>query len=88
MLSTFSVNHILQPLRPNQTYDTLMSDLEQDGKCLAIACGSPCKFLTDQFKCAIHPTRPNVCVAMEAGDEQCQYAREAAGLDPLEPTNG
>ncbi len=75
-----------KPLRPDQTYETLMADLEQEGKCLVIACGSPCKFLTETFKCAIYPTRPNVCVAMEAGDEQCQLAREAAGLEPLAPT--
>ena len=67
-----------------RTYDELMQYFEE-GKCLVIAGGSECKFLTETFKCAIHPTRPNVCVGMEAGDEQCQYAREQAGHAPLEP---
>ncbi len=73
-----------KPLRENQTWDTLMEDFAA-GKCLMIAGGNACKFLSDTFKCAVYPTRPNACVGMEAGDEQCQYARAAAGLDPLEP---
>lgn len=77
-----------KPLSPEQTYETLMADLDQDGKCLVIAGVGPCKFLTETFKCAIYSTRPNVCVAMKAGDEQCQLARGAAGLEPLEPTRG
>jgi Fe-S-cluster containining protein len=59
--------------------------LEDDSRCLVIACGKPCKFLGDDQRCTIYPTRPNGCVAMEAGDEQCQRARCAAGLLPLEP---
>lgn len=51
------------------------SDLEKQ---YLLACGKtkPCPFLKDN-KCEIYPTRPNVCVAMEAGGEQC---REARGL--------
>ena len=77
-----------KPLRDNQTYETLMADLEQEGKCLVIAGGHSCKFLTESFKCAIYPTRPNVCVGMQAGDEECQRARASAGFEPLVPIQG
>lgn len=79
-LATANIN-----MRPEQTYKQLMSDLEGDGKCIIIAGGKPCKFLTQSFRCAIYPTRPNVCVGMQAGDQQCQDARRAAGHPPLEP---
>lgn len=62
------------------SYDAIMADLEQEGKCILIAGSKPCKFLTEGKKCAIYPTHSNVCVAMQAGDEQCQRARGAAGL--------
>ncbi len=41
-----------------------------------LACGErkPCPFLKDN-KCEIYPTRPNVCVAMEVGGEQCKDSR-------------
>jgi len=66
------------------SYDALMADLEQDGRCLVIAGGeSECKFQRGDNTCAIYPTRPNVCVAMRPGDEQCQEARGAEGLPPL-----
>jgi Fe-S-cluster containining protein len=50
-----------------------------------LACGPtrPCPMLTPGG-CSIYPTRPNCCVAMQAGDEQCQMARGMAGLAPLE----
>lgn len=67
------------------THQALMAELEQGGKWLVIAGGEDeCKFLRGNNKCAIYPTRPNVCVAMEAGDEQCQQARQAEGLPPLQ----
>jgi len=65
-------------------YNDLMAELEQDGKCLIIAGPEECKFLRGNNTCAIYPTRPNVCVAMQAGDEQCQQARDTEGLPPLE----
>ena len=66
-------------------YQDLMAELEQEGKCLVIAGGGePCKFLRESNTCAVYPTRPNVCVALQPGDEQCQEAREAEGLTPLE----
>ena len=66
--------------------DQLMAELEQYGKCLMLAGGDRgCSFLGADNLCTIYPTRPNVCVAMQAGDEQCQLAREAHGLPPLRP---
>jgi len=65
------------------SYETLMAELEQEGRCLIIGGGKECKFLRGDNTCAIYPTRPNVCVAMQPGDEQCQEAREAEGLEPL-----
>jgi Fe-S-cluster containining protein len=63
-----------------------MAELEQEGKCLLIAGGTrACRFLNHDNACGIYPTRPNVCVAMQAGDEQCQLARHERGLPPLEP---
>ncbi len=50
-----------------------------------LTCAEPCPMLSDDKTCSVYPTRPNACVAMQAGDEQCQIAREAAGLPPLEP---
>lgn len=55
------------------------------GRAIHLSCGQKCKFLADDKRCSIYPTRPNNCVAMQAGDEQCQEARQAAGLAPLQP---
>ena len=65
----------------------LMDELEQDGSCLIIAGGRqhPCVFLREDSTCGVYPTRPNVCVAMRAGDDQCQEARKADGLPELRP---
>ena len=65
-------------------YADLMADLEQEGRCLVIAAGEQCKFIRGDDTCAICPTRSNVCVGLQAGDEQCQEARQAEGLPPLE----
>lgn len=48
---------------------------------LAAGGGSPCPFHVGL--CEIYPTRPNCCVAFEAGGWQCQLARLEAGLSPL-----
>jgi len=66
------------------TYETLMEDLQQEGRCLVIAGGQECKFLRGNNTCAIYPTRPNVCVGLQAADEQCQEARQREDLPPLE----
>lgn len=49
------------------------SDWEKE---FLLACGKtmPCPFLKDNL-CTIYPTRPNVCVAMEAGSDQCRLSR-------------
>lgn len=62
-----------------------LEQLQDEFRCVLIAGpGRPCAFLVGN-RCRIYPTRPNVCVAMQAGDEQCQAAREAEGLPPLDP---
>ena len=69
--------------------DQVARELGELGKCLVIACGTnrPCPFLGGDNRCTIYPTRPNVCVAMQAGDEQCQAARAEMGLPPLLPVS-
>lgn len=59
--------------------------LEEEGKCVVLAASKPCCFLGPDNRCGIYPTRPNTCVAFQAGDEQCQEARREHGLPALEP---
>jgi Fe-S-cluster containining protein len=66
----------------NEVLHELRTDV---GKAIILACSRSCAFLGADNRCAIYPTRPNVCVAMQAGDEQCQAARAAHGLTPLKP---
>ena len=73
------------PHYADKRYEDATAELEDDDKCVLIAGGHPCPFLDQDQHCSIYPARPNVCVAMEAGDEQCQLARDQAGLPPLEP---
>jgi Fe-S-cluster containining protein len=63
----------------------VVSEIRNEMKAVVIACGHSCSFLAADNRCTIYPTRPNVCVAFEAGDEQCQEARAAHGLPPLLP---
>jgi Fe-S-cluster containining protein len=66
----------------------ILRQLQEDaGRAIILACGTvqPCPFLAADKTCGIYPTRPNDCVAMQAGDEQCQEARAGAGLSPLPP---
>lgn len=63
----------------------MVEEIQTDMKAVILACGSPCPFLGSDNGCTIYPTRPNACVGMQAGDEQCQEARVAAGLAPLQP---
>ncbi|REJ72336.1 MAG: hypothetical protein DWQ29_21385 [Planctomycetota bacterium] len=69
------------------TQDEARTKLDEAGSAVILACGvdRPCWFLDAECRCEIYPTRPNDCVAMQAGDEQCQFARRAAGVLPLEP---
>lgn len=64
---------------------TITELAEDDGRCILLAASQPCGFLSPEDRCTIYPTRPNVCVEMQAGDEQCQDARCRSGLAPLEP---
>ena len=68
-----------------KTTAQVLNRLEESGTCLVIAAASPCPFLDPANRCSIYPTHPNDCVAMQAGDEQCQAARQGAGPPPLEP---
>lgn len=63
------------------TYD---SDWEKEYR---IACGAkhPCAQLGPDNACAVYPSRPNCCVAFEAGSEKCQELRGLYGLEPLRP---
>lgn len=65
--------------------DQMVREMREEWKGVIIACGKPCSFLGQDNQCTIYPTRPNCCVALQAGDEQCQDARAAAGLQPLLP---
>jgi Fe-S-cluster containining protein len=70
----------------DRTAEAVLHELRSEfGKAVVLACSRPCTFLGSDNLCTIYPTRPNVCVGMEAGDEQCQAARLAAGLAPLAP---
>ena len=65
-------------------------ELEEDvGKIVLLACGldKPCAFISPRNRCTIYSTRPNVCVAFEAGSEQCQEARALLGVERLLPTH-
>jgi Fe-S-cluster containining protein len=62
-----------------------IDDLLEEEKCVVLAANVPCRFLGENNRCTIYPTRPNVCVGMQTGDEQCQDARERRGLPPLQP---
>ena len=68
-----------------KSVEQMVLEIRQEGKAVMLACGSACSFLGTDNRCAIYPTRPNCSVGMQAGDEQCQDARLAAGLTPLLP---
>lgn len=44
-----------------------------------------CCFLAEDDRCAIYPTRPDVCRRFAAGSPQCQEARHRQGRPPLPP---
>jgi Fe-S-cluster containining protein len=68
-----------------RTLAEALDELADEDKVVLLIYGSACAFLKTDKHCGIYSTRPNVCVAMQAGDEQCQEARSAAGLPRLEP---
>ena len=63
----------------------VVDEIENEMKIVTLACGTVCSFLGADNRCTIYPTRPNSCVGMQAGDDQCQQARAAEGLPPLLP---
>jgi len=71
------------PYHAGKPVPQVLHALRYEWKAVLIAGPRPCLFLSVDKQCTIYPTRPNVCVAMQAGDEQCQEARLAAGLPPL-----
>jgi Fe-S-cluster containining protein len=75
------------PHHQGKTLEQMIREIREEWKAVVIACSRPCPFLGADNLCQIYPTRPNACVGMEAGDEQCQMARVAAGLTPLEPVD-
>ena len=65
-----------------KSVEQMVTEIQNDGKAVILACVTPCPFLGPDNHCSIYPTRPNCCVAMQAGDEQCQEARAEAGPKP------
>ena len=72
------------PHRSGWSFDAAARDLEEEGRCLLVSGDTRCPFLGAESRCSIYPTRPNACVGMQAGDEQCQEVRSEVGLPPLE----
>ena len=58
----------------------VLAELRDEFRVVIPSRADGCVFLSSDNTCSIYPTRPNACVAMEAGDEQCQEARRADGL--------
>jgi Fe-S-cluster containining protein len=71
------------PYHSGKPVAQVLHELRCKGKAVLIAGPRPCLFLGDDQHCTIYPTRPAACVAMQAGDVQCQEARLASGLPPL-----
>jgi Fe-S-cluster containining protein len=71
------------PCHRGKTVLQMVEEMEDEMK--AVILPSPCSFLSAENKCNIYPTRPNCCVGLQPGDEQCQESRAAAGLEPLAP---
>jgi len=73
------------PYYASRSIEEALRALQDESRCVLLAGGGPCMFLYGEGACSIYPTRPNGCVAMQAGDEQCQQVRAAEDLLPLEP---
>jgi Fe-S-cluster containining protein len=75
------------PHYADKSLEEALSELQDEFKCVLVAGGQACMFLDRSNRCSIYRTRPNDCVAMQAGDEQCQKSREAERLEPLGPVD-
>lgn len=73
------------PHHAGKPVDQMVHEIQEEWKAVILACGRPCPFLAQDNQCTIYPTRPNCCVGLQAGDDQCQQARAAMGLSPLLP---
>lgn len=73
----------VDPYHHGKSVHQLVHEIQTDFK--AVLLPMPCPFLAVDNCCTIYPTRPNCCVGMQAGDEQCQKARACHGLPPLQP---
>ncbi len=62
-----------------------MDELSDETRCIVLAANQACRFLSADGLCTSYPTRPNDCVGMQAGDEQCREARRQRALPPLQP---
>lgn len=71
------------PHYAGKSLEEALHELQEEFKCVLVAGGRPCIFLDAASTCSIYPTRPNECVAMQAGEQQCQTSRKAEGLSPL-----
>ena len=71
------------PHYAGRTVQQALEELQDEMKIVLLTGQGSCPFLTADNTCSIYLTRPNACVAMQAGDEQCQQARAAEGLPPL-----
>ena len=65
--------------------DDVLEEPRNEMKVVLLIRNGGCHFRTEDHLCSIYPTRPNVCVAIQAGDEQCQDSRWAGGLPALRP---
>jgi Fe-S-cluster containining protein len=72
-------------LQHARLYDAGITADEWDRDYMLACPWQPCGLLGPDNHCTIYPTRPNCCVAFQAGSEQCQEARKSVGLAPLAP---
>ena len=68
-----------------KSVDQMVDEILNDCMGVLLNCGQRCQFLGEDNRCGIYPTRPNCCVGMEPGDDQCQFCRSVEGLPPLLP---
>lgn len=75
------------PHHRGKTVEQMVREISEEWKAVILACGRPCEFLSSDNCCTIYLTRPNVCVGLQPGDDQCQAARANEGLAPLQPVS-
>lgn len=83
----------LDAMREPRLYEIFVgekTDLRRGGHCIMLYDleTRQCPFLDESCHCSIYSTRPNECVAVEAGDAKCQQARHMMGLPLLRDVDG